>query len=407
MAFTYDKINDMENIVKATGLSEDELARLIIAKENEGWSNAEIVDLLASNFDNKEYASKAQNELDALYSLGFKPSKDYNPAGGKRYQQWQEYKEDPSLVDRFKSWFAANRVADEQRNAAARESIAKSVNDWRDSHPEQWRVGMVNAMFGDNSLLSQYYSAKHAAEEGEKNRQAQREYNQYLKEYDKAQADAKERQAKKIELAGLYKDYNNAQGAQEKALIKDRIDALEDELGLNNVKGKMTEAYEQDKADKAKAESDESVRQRNAMNIKAKIIGKINKAKSDADKQKLLDEFNAEFAKSRSVAKEDLKATTAEEFVSAFNDAGIKQEDYANLTQEDANEINAKILNFETQEAANKGAVKGAIASGVADDVKTAREEKKKAEELHKLVLQNKVLWGEEKALHDKYYPSK
>ena len=99
------------------------------------------------------------------------------------------------------------------------------------------------------------------------------------------------------------------------------------------------------------------------MNIKAKIISKINKAKSDADKQKLLDDFNAEFAKSRSLANEDLKATTVPELVSVFNDAGVKPEDYANLTQEDANEINAKILGFETQEAANKGAIKGATAS--------------------------------------------
>lgn len=113
MAFTYDKFNDVENIVKATGLSEDELASLIINKENEGFTNDEIVDLLVSNFDNKEYASKAQDELDALYSLGFNPPKDYNPTGGKRYQQWQEYKEDPSLIDRFKSLVASDK---EQKN---------------------------------------------------------------------------------------------------------------------------------------------------------------------------------------------------------------------------------------------------------------------------------------------------
>ena len=232
MAFTFENINDMENIVKATGLSEGELADLILAKENEGWTNAEIADLLASNFDNKEYASKAQDELDAMYSLGFNPPKDYNPTGGKRYQQWQEYKEDPSLFDRFKSWYAANKDADEQRNAAAREAIAKSVNDWRDSHPEQWRVGMVNAMFGDNSLLSQYYSAKHAAEEGEKNRAAQREYNQYLKDYDRAKEAAeksaaykKELKEAEVELASLDRDLIKARPT-EAAVIRKRKEAL-------------------------------------------------------------------------------------------------------------------------------------------------------------------------------------
>lgn len=232
MAFAYDNIKDMENIVKATGLTEDELASLIIAKENEGWTNAEIAEMLVSNFDNKEYAGKAQNELDALYSLGFNPPKDYNPAGGKRYQQLQEYKEDPSLFDRFKSMYAANKEADEQRRASERAAIANSVNDWRDSHPEQWRVGMVNSIFGDNSMLSQYYASKNASEESEKNRQSQNEYNQYLKEYDRANAAAEQSAAYKkelkeaeVEMAALNRDLVKAD-APEAAVIKKRQDSL-------------------------------------------------------------------------------------------------------------------------------------------------------------------------------------
>ncbi len=228
MAFTYDKFNDVENIVKATGLSEDELASLIINKENEGFTNDEIVDLLVSNFDNKEYASKAQDELDALYSLGFNPPKDYNPAGGKRYQQWQESKEDPSLLDRFTSWYAANKDADEQRKAAEREAIANSVTDWRDSHPEQWRVGMVNSIFGDNNMLSQYYAAKQAAEESEKNRVSQREYNEYLKEYDRANAKATA-EAKITELIDGY----GYKTPQQRELIDRQINVAVADGGLN------------------------------------------------------------------------------------------------------------------------------------------------------------------------------
>ena len=113
MAFTHN----IENIVKNTGLSEDELASLIINHANEGLTNDEIVDLLVSISDNKEYASEDQDdqdEVDALQSLGLKP------AGGKQA---------PGLFDKF---------------AAAGESVANSVTDWRESHPEQWRVGMVN-----------------------------------------------------------------------------------------------------------------------------------------------------------------------------------------------------------------------------------------------------------------------
>lgn len=214
MAFNYD---NMENIVKATGLTEDELASLIIAKENEGWTNAEIAELLASNFDNKEYASKANSELDTLYSLGFKPS----------------------LIDRSKNWLASKR-----------DSIAKSVNDWRDSHPEQWRVGMVNAMFGDNSMLSQHYAAKNAAEESEKNRQSQHEYNQYLKEYDRTKAAAEQSAAYKKELkeaeadlAGLNRDLIKA-SPTEAAVISKRRETLLSKYPELNSDDSVEKAYE-------------------------------------------------------------------------------------------------------------------------------------------------------------------
>lgn len=222
--------NDMENIVKATGLSEDELANLIIAKENEGWTNAEIAELLASNFDNKEYVDKAQNELDELY---------------------------PSTIDRLMSWFAANSDADKQRRATERAAIANSVNDWRDSHPEQWRVGMVNSIFGDNSMLSQYYAAENAAKESEKNRESQREYNEYLKEYDRANAqkeqDAayrKELKEAEVEMAALNRDLVKA-NVPEAAVIAKRQESLiakYPELSSSNdeaiVKQKEEEEYQ-------------------------------------------------------------------------------------------------------------------------------------------------------------------
>ena len=213
MAFTYD----IENIVKNTGLSEDELASLIINKENEGLTNEEIVDLLVSISDNKEYASEDQDDQDefaALQSLGLKPAVE---------------KQAPGLFDRFKSLVASDKEAKEQRNAAARAAIANSVNDWRDSHPEQWRVGMVNSIFGDNNMLSQYYAAKQAAEESEKNRESQREYNEYLKEYDRAKAEAEQRAAyqkelkeAEVEMAALNRDLVKANPTEAVVILKQR-----------------------------------------------------------------------------------------------------------------------------------------------------------------------------------------
>ena len=225
MAFTYDKFNDVENIVKNTGLSEDELASLILNKANEGLTNEEIVDLLVSISDNKEYASKdqdEQDELQALQSLGLTQASE------------KQAQDDPGLFDRVKNRFAAYKDADEQRKAAERAAVANSVNDWRDSHPEQWRVGMVNSLFGDNNMLSQYYAAKQAAEESEKNRESQREYNEYLKEYDRANAEAESRAAyqkelkeAEVEMAKLSRDLVKA-NASEYAVIVKSIEALKE-----------------------------------------------------------------------------------------------------------------------------------------------------------------------------------
>ncbi len=263
MAFTYN----IENIVKDTGLSEDELASLILNKANEGLTNEEIVDLLVSISDNNEYASKdqdEQDELQALQSLGLKPASE---------KQVQDVNDDPGLFDRVKNRFAAYKDADEQRKAAERaaiksklaaagESVANSVNDWRDSHPEQWRVGMVNSIFGDNNMLSQYYAAKQAAEESEKNRESQREYNEYLKEYDRAKAEAESRAAYKkelkeaeVELAALHRDLVKANPSEYAVIVKS-IEALKekypelesDETETETATETAKKAYEDERA---------------------------------------------------------------------------------------------------------------------------------------------------------------
>ena len=231
MALTHN----IENIVKNTGLSEDELASLIINHANEGLTNDEIVDLLVSISDNKEYASKDQDDQDefaALQSLGLKP------AGGKQAH------DDPGLFDKF---------------AAAGESVANNVNDWRESHPEQWRVGMVNSLFGDNNMLSQYYAAKQAAEESEKNRVSQREYNDYLKEYDRANAEAENSAAYKKELkeaeakmAELNRDLVKANPTDGAVILKQQEALITKYPELTNSNKEAKEKQEEEEAYQAK-----------------------------------------------------------------------------------------------------------------------------------------------------------
>jgi hypothetical protein len=229
MAFTHN----IENIIKDTGLSEDELASLIINKENEGLTNDEIVDLLVSISDNKEYASKDQDdqdELQALQSLGLKPASE---------KQAQDVNDDPGLFDRF---------------AAARAAVANSVKNWRDSHPEQWRVGMVNSIFGDNNMLSQYYAAKQAAEESEKNRESQREYNEYLKEYDRANAEAENRAAYKkelkeaeVEMAKLSRDLVKANASEAAVILKQQKALIAKYPDLTTSNEEAQKAYDEER----------------------------------------------------------------------------------------------------------------------------------------------------------------
>jgi hypothetical protein len=298
MAFTYDNI---ENIAKATGLTEDELASLIIAKENEGWTNAEIAE-----------------------------------------------------------WFAANRDADKQRRASEREAIANSVTDWRDSHPEQWRVGMVNSIFGDNSMLSQYYAAENAAKESEKNRQSQSEYNQYLKEYDRANAEreeairkADEKRQRDAEKAALYKQYNEAEGAAEKAAIQKRIDVLEgsDDTQDDYVKDEMLAAYDKDKLAKEYAAEDENWREKQALKETSKL-------------QRLAD------AATKKVSKDQIAQ-------SVYN-----RELYPNLSDDERNKLYADIMGVKTIGEQVKNAQQSAIASKAGEKTGKAIDEadlKKKA----------------------------
>lgn len=219
------------------------------------------------------------------------------------------------------------------------------------------QLGLYDYVWGDNW----YPKAMQAAEEAEKNREAQRAYNDYLKEYDASKAN----QEKKLELASLYKDYNNAQGEQERALIKRRIKNLETELGYaDDVKGSMTAAYEADKKAKIEADKEEAARQRRVMEGKAKYLAELSKAKTLNEKLNMLHK---------------LTSGTKEDNDSLMNDYNFNITDW---TDDDKKELYNKVLNTETQQEANKNAVKGAVASGVAEDVKTAKAEKEAKKKL-------------------------
>jgi hypothetical protein len=90
------------------------------------------------------------------------------------------------------------------------------------------QLGLYDYVWGDPTLLQTYNSNVQA----EKSREAQREYNQYLKEYDRAKAEAEKSAAYKkelkdaeVEMAALNRDLVKA-NAPEAAVIAKRQEAL-------------------------------------------------------------------------------------------------------------------------------------------------------------------------------------
>lgn len=90
------------------------------------------------------------------------------------------------------------------------------------------QLGLYDYVWGDNTMLQNYMSRV----EAEKNREAQRAYNDYLKEYDRAKAEAEKSAAYKkelkdaeVEMAALNRDLVKA-NAPEAAVIAKRQEAL-------------------------------------------------------------------------------------------------------------------------------------------------------------------------------------
>lgn len=150
------------------------------------------------------------------------------------------------------------------------------------------QLGLYDYVWGDPTMLNTYNSNVQA----QKTREAQEQYNNYWKQVElenskieKAKADALERKEKDAKLAELYKQYNNANGAQERALIKKQIRALEGDNA--SVESEMLAAYDQDRAQAEKDAQDESVRHSEALKEMAKINGLMRKAKKAEDKEKI------------------------------------------------------------------------------------------------------------------------
>lgn len=228
------------------------------------------------------------------------------------------------------------------------------------------QLGLYDYVWGDNAMLQNYLSRV----EAEKNREAQRAYNEYLKEYDRAKLaqdeavrkaqEEKEKDVKRAELLGKLKDPEI--GAKEKAVYRKQLEALGE--GDKQLAAEIEDAIQTDLKAKAEKDAIEAERQRRVMAGKAKFLAALNEAKTLDDKLNMLSK---------------LTSGKAEYIKSLLNDYNFNIADW---TDEDKKELYNRVLNTETQQEANKGAVKSAIASGIAEDVKTAKAEKDEKKKL-------------------------
>jgi len=218
---------DIETLKKMTGWDDAKLAAFITECANEGMNEDQIIDTISQQkstelgLDNlnkePEYTMPTVGEMIAEGGI----KKETTPIKGLVTPEdngWTDLK-------KLGLWIKDNANADEERNAAARKAVANSVNNWRDNHDEQWRTAMISAIFGDNSLLKDYYSDQKAKSEAQKDRELKAE----IARLDRESQYAYNSLWKSIEKAKIKKDkYNDAEQEFAKLMQKSERSVAED-----------------------------------------------------------------------------------------------------------------------------------------------------------------------------------
>lgn len=269
------------------------------------------------------------------------------------------------------------------------------------------QLGLYDYVWGDNTMLQNYLSRV----EAEKNREAQREYNQYLKEYDRAKLaqeeavrkaqEEKEKDVKRAELLSKIKDPTI--GATEKAIYRKQLAALGD--ASNQLATEMEAAIATDKAAKEQQQHTEAERQRKAMNLKAEVLRSINSKKTDKEKAAMLQQFNDAFAKSRNIDNIDINSADIQSLTKLFNFNDFS--DYAALTDDDAKEINAKILGFETNEDVLRKNAQSNLVKDVNEQRDKAKQTKELADKAKQKLESGRKLFDDEQAAYNLIYGGK
>lgn len=246
------------------------------------------------------------------------------------------------------------------------------------------QLGLYDYVWGNPSLLQTY----NANVQAQKAREEQNAYNMLWKQIEekkaanekakaeaaaaaeKAKAEEQARKEKETKLAGLYKDYNNAAGEQERAYIAKQINALE---GNTSVESEMLAAYDADRAAKQKADRDEALRHSAALREIAAIEAQSRKLKKAAQKDALANDV-------------------------------YNTEKYPNMNDAERDKLYASLKGIKALDEKVSEAVEGAAASHAGKKTTEKLDEKDKAAEAKKKHDLGYSLATDEQELYDKYY---
>ena len=205
------------------------------------------------------------------------------------------------------------------------------------------QLGLYDYVWGDNTMLQNYLSRlsqeeqrQFQAEENAKNRQSQREYNEYLKEYDRNKALTEDYRADRVEYAKLQKERATAD-PRSKVVISAQMKNLEDKYKNTNY-SKYFDSNNTVEIDKAVEAAAQRESQRSDLMLQLK--DKIKNAKNAEEKRVIL-----ELARQHNEGVGNIN-----EFSEKGFDKPLSEEDLAELakyaesteTQEDAIKKNAQ-----------------------------------------------------------------
>ena len=243
------------------------------------------------------------------------------------------------------------------------------------------QLGLYDYVWGDNTMLQNYISRV----EAEKNREAQREYNQYLKEYDRNKALTEEYKADRVEYAKLQKERATAD-PRTRVVIDAQMKNIEDKYKNTDFAGQFSPANTRamDKATEAAAKKES---QRSDLMLQLK--DQIKNAKNAQEKRDII-----ELARQHNEHVGD---------VNEFNDQGFEKP----LSEEDLAELAQYAESTETQEDALKKNAQNNLIKNINESLEKKKAQKELADKAKAKLDKSYQLTKDEQDAYDAVYGGK